>query len=200
MASARGITRSDQSFIHAIAVDQYTDDSPAVGPELITVQCADTQFRPRTPVPTPDFAPAIKVAETPLSQQELPVAVVSAASPDSPVEKSPAPTKTTTYLDPQESEVAKEFDAKYNVANQTELHTIVLGLIAYDLKTRKLFKGGTTPFHFDDFSACRGEIANFVAYMTPYLKTLPHQPQRIAVYGGQMPGTQFVGRDPQWAD
>ncbi|WP_206955875.1 hypothetical protein [Trinickia acidisoli] len=39
------INRSGQTFVHALAVDQYTDNSPALGPELVTLQCVDLQLK-----------------------------------------------------------------------------------------------------------------------------------------------------------
>jgi hypothetical protein len=33
--------------------------------------------------------------------------------------------------------------------------------------------------------------------MTPYSKTVPHRPERLAVYGQPPPELQYVGRDPQ---
>jgi len=191
------IKRSGQTFVHAVAVDQYTDNSPAVGPELVTLQCVDTMLQPQTPTPAPLFTEAAKIAETPLSQSQLPLSEGHAAPASSSSHNAEAHAKALTYLDPQESPYAKEFDENYNVSNLLEPRSVILVLVTYDLETRKFFKGGPTTYHFDDFSSCRGNISNFLTYMTPYMKTVPHGPTRLAIYGEKVPGMQYVGRDPQ---
>ncbi|WP_157651623.1 hypothetical protein [Burkholderia ubonensis] len=191
------INRSGQTFVHTLAVDQYTDNSPALGPELVTLQCVDLWLKPHTPVPTPDFSDAEKVAETPVSQSELPspqskVGTASSASKGAVVERKP-----TTYVDPQESGAAKDFDAQYNSANQQTLYPIVLGVSIYDIETRKIVRAGATPYHFNEFSDCWGNVINYLSLMTPYSKTVAHRPERLAVYGQPAPDSQYVGRDPQ---
>lgn len=187
------INRSGQTFVHALAVDQYTDNSPALGPELVTLQCVDTSLQSQTPPPTPAFADAEKVADTPVSQSELPSSQGKTASGGGVAVKK----KPLTYLDPQESDIAKGFDAQYNSANQDTPYPIVLGASIYDIETRKVVRAGATQYHFNEFSDCWGSIGNFLAYMTPYSKTFPHRPERLALYGQPAPDLQYVGRDPQ---
>ncbi|MFL9895645.1 hypothetical protein [Paraburkholderia sp. RL17-381-BIF-C] len=191
------VRRSGQTFIHALATDQYTDNSPALGPELVTLQCVDTRMQPKTPVPTPDFASAIKLAETPVGQGDLPLVqggdTRAAASGDRVMSKP----KPLTYLDSQESGAAKDFDAQYNSANQQTVYPIVLGVSIYDIETRKVVRAGATPYHFNEFPDCWGNVLNYLSLMTPYSKTVPHRPERLAVYGQPAPDLQYVGRDPQ---
>ncbi|SEK13388.1 hypothetical protein SAMN05216550_1243 [Paraburkholderia tropica] len=187
------INRSGQTFVHALAVDQYTDNSPALGPELVTLQCVDTSLQSQTPPPTPAFADAEKVADTPVSQSELPSSQSKTASGGGVAIKK----KPLTYLDPQESDIAKGFDAQYNSANQDSPYPIALGLGIYDIATRKLVGAGTTPYHFNEFSDCWGNVLNYLSYMTPYSKMVPHRPEALALYGETAPGGQYVGRDPK---
>ncbi|MFP4893161.1 hypothetical protein ACLFKU_20515 [Paraburkholderia sp. EG304] len=191
------VRRSGQTFIHALATDQYTDNSPALGPELVTLQCVDTRMQPKTPVPTPDFASAIKLAETPVGQGDLPLVqggdTRAAASGDRVMSKP----KPLTYLDSQESGAAKDFDAQYNSANQQTVYPIVLGVSIYDIETRKVVRAGPTPYHFNEFSDCWGNVLNYLSLMTPYSKNVPHRPERLAGYGQPAPDLQYVGRDPQ---
>ncbi len=188
------VNRSGQTFVHALAVDQYTDNSPALGAELVTLQCVDLWLRPQTPAPTPAFSDAGKLAGTPLSQSDLPAPKSSpgAASKGAAVEMKP-----TTYLDPKESGAAKDFDAQYNSANQQTLYPIVLGVSIYDIETRKVVRAGATPYHFNEFSDCWGNVLTYLSLMTPYSKTVPHRLERLALYGQPAPDSQYVGRDPQ---
>lgn len=186
------VSGSGQTFIHAIAADQYTNKLPGIGPELVTLQCFDmSSTGAPTPAPTPAFADALKVAGTPLTQSDLPA---PASGSDA---LRAAKQKPVTFLDPNEPFQAQGFDRAYNTANQIEPYPIVLGVAVYDVATRTLVKAGRTPYEFDDFRTCWGNVGNFMAYMTPRMKGMPNWPQRLSVYGGRQLGEQYIGREPQ---
>ncbi|WP_250518974.1 hypothetical protein [Caballeronia sp. ATUFL_M1_KS5A] len=181
------VSGSGQTFIHAIAADQFVDKLPEVGPELVTLQCFDIAGAgAASAVPAPAFANAEKVADQPLTQDDLP-------KPTGGLDASrAADAKPVVYLDPKEPFPAQGFDRSFNAANQIEPYPITLGIAVYDVASRGLVKVGRTPYEFDDFRTCWGNVANFMAYMTPHMKGVPHWPKRFSATG-----EQYIGRDPQ---
>ncbi|KAK42368.1 hypothetical protein BG58_04775 [Caballeronia jiangsuensis] len=172
-----------QTFIHAIATDQFADNLPEIGPELVTLQCWDMAGSNPTQAPAPDFSSAEKVVGKQSDASELP--------PKGPERK------PTVYLNANEPFTAKAFDEAHNEANQVEPYPVILGMVAYDLDTEKVVRGGKTPYTFDDFTTCWSGAGNYVAYMVPQMKRMPHRLIRVSDYHKQFKTAQYIGRDPE---
>jgi hypothetical protein len=172
-----------QSFVHAVANDQFADKLPEIGSELVTLQCFEIGGANATQAPTPDFASAGKVAGKQSDASELPP-------------KGPDP-KPPTYLAQNEPSAAKSFDERFNAANQLEPGSHALGLTMYDLDTQKVVRAGKTPYEYEDLTSCNGSILGFVTYMAPLMKGMPSRFERIGLYNKRTPTPQYIGRDPQ---
>jgi hypothetical protein len=181
------VSTSGQTFVHAVAADEYVDKLPEVGPELVTLQCFDIAGAAAAyTVPAPAFADAAKVSDQPLTQADLP-------KPTGGLDASKAAyAKPVVFLDSKEPFTAQGFDRSFNAANQIEPYPITLGIAVYDVASRGLVRAGRTPYEFDDFRSCWINVANFMAYMTPHMKGIPNWPKRFSATG-----EQYIGRDPQ---